>query len=250
MKRVWIFGDSFADPNDNDDIEYNFTSWHKRLGNVTNFAKCSTGPHYSLKELYKLYNKFTKDDHIVFIISGRERIHFHVSDDYDSDIIPEDVMVDNNRGKISLYSYDGEHPKKQMWYDDNVDSMKYACKTFKEEIDTIVMKCESFLYSISRLQKCKVTAFLLDTKESYLRDRLNDDLFYLHNYSLKDASREEFTNFNANRFPKNELRKNHLSEENHDIMEDIVKTSIYKPFKKSFVDPTPFEVDKDRFIYD
>ena len=128
--------------------------------------------------------------------------------------------------------------------------MKYACKTFKEEIDTIVMKCESFLYSISRLQKCKVTAFLLDTKESYLRDRLNDDLFYLHNYSLTDASREEFTNFNANRFPKNELRKNHLSEENHDIMEDIVKTSIYKPFKKSFVDPTPFEVDKDRFIYD
>ena len=33
-------------------------------------------------------------------------------------------------------------------------------------------------------------------------------------------------------------------------MVDIIKTRTYKPFKKGFVDPVPFEQDQERFIYD
>ena len=84
-----IYGDSFADPNwkigmpVHESVDTNFTSWYERLGEEPmhrgrNFAKSATGPHYSFRELYKRYKKYTKDDHIIFIISGRDRIHFHV----------------------------------------------------------------------------------------------------------------------------------------------------------------------------
>ena len=249
-----IYGDSFAAPTDFAGEKYKFQPWHERLGEVRNFAKSATGPHYSLRELYKRYKKYSKDDHIIFIISVRNRIHFHVSEEYkidgDEQIIPEDALLDIDRQRITLYSYDGEPPEKQKWYDKHNQHMEYAYKTFKEEIDTFTEKCESFLYMISRLQQCKVTVFLLNVNESYMKDRLNDDLFYLHNYSLMRASNEEFINYRENGSPRNDLRKNHFSKENHDIMVDIIQTRTFKPFKKNFVDPTPFELDQERFIYD
>ena len=66
------------------------------------------------------------------------------------------------------------------------------------------------------------------------------------------TSNEEFIEFDANRFPRWELRQNHFSRENHDIMEDIIRTRIFKPFKKSFIDSTPFEHHEvpGSFIYD
>ena len=213
-KRVWIFGDSFADPNDNLSRKYDFIPWHERLGKVRNLAKCSKGPHYSLKELYKCYKDYTKDDHIIFIISGRGRIEFHIP---------------------------GESQNQYM---------EYAYKTFEEEIDTFTQKCESFLYIISRLQQCKVTMFLLSVAHSYMKDRLNDDLFYLHNYSLSSASNEEFINGKENKYPRYDLRKNHFSKENHDIMVDIIQTRTFQPCKKGFVEPLPFEQDQEKFIYD
>ena len=259
-ERIWIFGDSYADPNDKKEEDWDFIPWHKRLGKVNNFAKSSTGPHYSLKELYKHYEKFTKDDHIIFIISGIERIHFYVSKDYNSQIIPEDVMIDINKDDIHLIRYDAYHlsltsesiaSDSHKWYVDNHKHIEYSYKTFKDEISTFTLKCESFLYMISRLQQCKVTVFLLDIRETYVNTRLNDNLFYLHNYGLFDASNEEFINYSVtNKFPKYEKRVNHLSEENHNIMEDIVRQRTFKPFKKSFVDPAPYVIDSERFIYD
>jgi len=269
-----IYGDSFADtklialtnaPNDHRNLDGSewlgpgsYARWHERLGEVNNFAKSSTGPHYSLQELYKRYKNYTKDDHIIFIISGRSRIHFHVPEEFESKdrnqrICPEDVIWDERTQRFKLYTAQYvPYPKNKRieWYDKHNQHMDYAYRTFKEEIDTLTEKCESFLYMISRLQQCKVTVFLLSAAHSYIKDSLNDDLFYLHNYSLMSASNEEFINFKENRFPKRELRANHFSKENHDVMADIIQTRTFKPFKKNFVDPTPFEQDRERFIYD
>jgi len=245
-----IYGDSFADPNW--DSEDSFV-WHKRLGEVNNFAKSGVGPHYSFKELYKRYKNYTKDDHVIFIISGRDRINFHVPDEYKNQgIRPEDIFW--NAGKTRITQMPAKHCaaaiRTSEWYALYKSHMEYTCKTFKAEIDNMTAKCESFLYMISRLQQCKVTVFLLHDNDSYMGDRLNDDLFYLHNYGLLSASNEEFIEFDANRFPRWELRQNHFSRENHDIMEEIIQTRTFKPFKKNFVDPAPFEQDEERFIYE
>ena len=255
-----IYGDSFADPNW--DPEDSFV-WHKRLASlndrvVNNFAKSATCPHNSLKLLYKRYKNYTIHDHIIFIISGRDRINYYVPDDYkDEGIRPEDIFWDANKYR-TVPVHDSTSSRFNEWYSLYGSHMDYSYKTFKEEIDNITVKCESFLYMISRLQRCKVTVFLVNTFDSYMKDSLNDDLFYLHNYSLTFASNEEFIGFDSkticptrtNRVPKYERRQNHLSKENHDIMVDIIKTRTYKPFKKGFVDPVPFEQDQERFIYD
>ena len=266
-----IYGDSFADPNwkigmpVHESVDTNFTSWYERLGEEPmhrgrNFAKSATGPHYSFRELYKRYKKYTKDDHIIFIISGRDRIHFHVPREFQREdryqrICPEDVFWDERKNQTTLPDLFRKNSKNAeipltTWYEKYRLHMDYAYKTFKAEIDNATVKCESFLYMISRIKQCKVTVFLLHANDSYMGDKLNDDLFYLHNYSLLRASNEEFINFKENRFPRWELRQNHLSKENHDIMEEIIQTRTFKPFKKNFVDPAPFEQDEERFIYD
>ncbi len=263
-----IYGDSFADPLmvcgdlplGHAPVDTNFKPWHKRLGEVRNFATSATGPHYSFRELYKRYKKYTKDDHIIFVISGPDRIHFHVTrefqrDDRNQRICPEDVFWNERKNQTILPDSLRINSKRAgiplvEWYEKYRLHMDYAYKTFEAEINNMTAKCESFLYMISRLQQCKVTVFLLHANDSYMSDKLNDDLFYLHNYSLLSASNEEFINFKENRFPRWELRQNHLSKENHDIMEEIIQTRTFKPFKKNFVDPAPFEQDEERFIYD
>jgi hypothetical protein len=264
-----IYGDSFADPTWRDGqrpshapVDTNFTPWYERFGEVNNFAKSAVGPHYCFQELYKRYKDYTKDDHIIFIISGNDRIHFHIPKEFEREdnyqrICPEDILWVERKGHTilpGLFQKNSKNAKIPLikWYDKYRPHMDYAYRTFKEEIENMTEKSESFLYMISRLQQCKVTVFLLHANCSYMGDRLNDDLFYLHNYSLMDASNEEFIEFDANRFPRWELRQNHFSRENHDIMEDIIRTRIFKPFKKSFIDSTPFEHHEvpGSFIYD
>ena len=82
MERVWIFGDSFADPNWEKE-RYVHETWYEKLekqyDEYHNFAFAGTGPHYSFKEFYKRYESFNEDDLIVFILSGQDRINFYVS---------------------------------------------------------------------------------------------------------------------------------------------------------------------------
>ena len=59
-KRVWIFGDSYADPNwDKESFEHK--TWYEMLAKqyeYKNFAMIGTGPHYSMKEFYRRYKQF------------------------------------------------------------------------------------------------------------------------------------------------------------------------------------------------
>ena len=67
MKRVWIFGDSFADPNWEKE-RYVHETWYEKLekqyDEYHNFAFAGTGPHYSFKEFYQRYESFNEDDTI------------------------------------------------------------------------------------------------------------------------------------------------------------------------------------------
>ena len=62
-KRVWIFGDSYADPNwDKESFEHK--TWYEMLAKqyeYKNFAMVGTGPHYSMKEFYRRYKQFNEE---------------------------------------------------------------------------------------------------------------------------------------------------------------------------------------------
>ena len=64
IKRVWIFGDSYADPHWGKE-RYVHETWYETLAKqfeYNNFAKAGTGPHYSMKEFYRRYKQFDKED--------------------------------------------------------------------------------------------------------------------------------------------------------------------------------------------
>lgn len=82
---LWIFGDSFADPNQWTDT--NFLTWHQQLEShfsVKNFGLIGSGPEYSLTKFIEHHEKTTSDDRqktsIIFLSSDPYRLNFSFLD--------------------------------------------------------------------------------------------------------------------------------------------------------------------------
>ena len=80
IKRVTIYGDSFADPQW-DNVHPTWYGLLKDEGyKVTNLGKSGSGPMYSFKHLYRNISKYNNDDLLVVIISGAPRLDVEEKD--------------------------------------------------------------------------------------------------------------------------------------------------------------------------
>ena len=249
MERVWIFGDSFADPNWEKE-RYVHETWYEKLekqyDEYHNFAFAGTGPHYSFKEFYKRYESFNEDDLIVFILSGQDRINFYVSPTSDD---RADVYK-SHEAEWDFNNYKMNFNNSEDFDNEDEERMTYAMQTFEQEVLNLNKKNESFLYTISRLNKCKICIFFLRPEESYIGDRLNDTNFYIHKDGLAKACEDEYIN-PGEPYVEYNKRNNHMVEENHivlyEIIDNFVKGNTNIPsFKKHLIDVP----DKREFIYD
>ncbi len=91
-KKLWIFGDSYADPGYKVNNAH-ARSWPTLLANVhdvTNFAKCGTGPDWSIKRLLDAME--TADDldniSVVFLVSNPYRLNLGFLEDRDQSCLP------------------------------------------------------------------------------------------------------------------------------------------------------------------
>ena len=122
------------------------------------------------------------------------------------------------------------------------DHMSFTMKTFEREVVNSNKKNEAFLYTISRIQKCKICIFILRYNDSYMKTSFNDDSFYIHPQSL-----DEFFE------PPGDVeapRRNHFSEPNHKIMYNIIDNFVQGPTdfpKRLILEP---DHKTERFIYD
>jgi len=98
-------------------------------------------------------------------------------------------------------------------------------KTFEREVINSNKKNESFLYTISRIHKCKIYIFFLSLFDSYIKDSLNDELFHINPMALADVSVNEYRNPGESFYEDNK-RNNHLSEPNHKIMYNIINNFV------------------------
>ena len=270
-KRVWIFGDSYADPNWQKE-RHVFETWYEKLAKqyeYNNFAVSGTGPHYSMKQFYKLYKQFNEEDLVVWILSGEERIQFHLPNKYrtaglkserDEDVISpladigavHEPYYDIKDQELIIrdISFSLDHKK---FYEEYRDHMAYAGKTFEEEISNSNKKNEAFLYAISRIQKCKICVFFLRPNDSYIKNSLNDDLFVIPNIpGLSQVAEEEYKEPGIPYYEDN-TRTNHLSEANHKVMYNIIDNFVqgirWMPeFKQNLLEKP--ERPTERFIYD
>ena len=255
IKRVWIFGDSYADPNWDHENMPDHETWYETLAKqyeYKNFAMAGTGPHYSMKEFYRRYKQFDKEDLVIWILSGEERIQYHLPKEYrtyernDIQLVHESYWDFKNQKMKCNDVFD------PSFHQSHKDHMSYTMKTFEREMINSNKKNESFLYTISRIHKCKICIFFLNYDDSYIKDSLNDKLFYINPIALQDISRNEYKN-PGEPFYEDNKRNNHLSEPNHKIMYNIINNFVQgihtvPEFKQNLleepVQPT------DRFIYD
>ena len=91
--------------------------------------------------------------------------------------------------------------------------------------------------------------------DSYIKDSLNDNLFYICPISLQQISINEYRN-PGEPFYEDNKRNNHLSEENHKVMYELIHNFVQgirtiPEFKQNILDkPDKPDHKSERFIYD
>ena len=251
MKKILIFGDSYADPNLKAiGIYQQDTPWYELLGSdykITNNALSGTGPHYSFKEYYnfilKLKNYEYEDYIVIFFLSGEDRIHFPKT----------------NPEKISHINWD--FYKKESWFcehPDFVEEQSYY-NTFKSEIDFFFLtmheelkwsnfKNVGFLHMNSLILNMKTIVFctfgnkILSNGEVDMdMTKLNNSNFYIHPIEMGYISSEEFKDRNEDNYDFMDHRRNHLSQQNHKVLYENIKKIIVNDYKNLI----PFVKDID-----
>ena len=258
-KKIIIFGDSFADPTDRCEENKQVTTWYDCLKHdykITNHALSGTGPHYSFKEYYNFISsgawyggwmgedKTRLEDYIcIFLLSGEDRIAFPKAS-------PNTITHIN-------WNFD----KKESWWCENeqLKKEKIYYETFKSEIDFFFLtmhddliwsnfKNLGFLHMNSLLLNMKTIVFctfgikVLSKMDPFLDiAKLNTPNFYTYPVELGHISHEEFIDVEENEgYDYVDLRRNHLSQENHTILYENIKKFINNDYN-----PLPFTKDID-----
>ena len=259
IDRITIYGDSFAEPSFN---KNQHPTWYGRLRdrwpNYKNHGKCGSGPMYSFKQFYEdLSIGFNYEDLIVFVISGGPRIHFSTPAHRD------DIHQWNNKIWRDLDTGEREENRGidveeenayNQWFSLNKDKARFAIDSFYDETAYGNWKYESLLYTVSRIQKCKVFIWYLSMWESYIKTSLNDEYFYIHDEDLENAVKNEYVEEEREQIC-NDLNchnnANHFTEANHEIMYKQVTGFVdgkeVPKFLKSVYRGTYKE---DEFMYD
>lgn len=236
--NVTIFGDSFADPQYNNDKHPDITPWYNLLKadyHVVNHALRGTGPHYSFKEYYNFIKSPDKKDHIViFLLSSEDRIDYVGLDPYRSIIIKD-------LASYKEYSFGrarNDCPDEQEYYNTHKKEIDYLNITMKDELEWFNYKNLSFLYINSLFFGLKTIVFTTYTGQNphrssrthysfaQLSAKLNNSNFYLHPISLGYIANKEITDWKTNYARFSDYRLNHLSENNHKIMYDNINNII------------------------
>tara|TARA_Y100000004_G_C8883618_1_gene398710 strand:+ start:22 stop:825 length:804 start_codon:yes stop_codon:yes gene_type:complete len=230
--KIIIFGDSYADPEDNLKENKDVTTWYELLSKkyqIKNFGKAGTGPHYSFTKYYKFISKKQNLNEwiCIFLLSGEDRINFYGA--------PKDS---NN------INWDFE--KKESWWatGDNLEKEKRFYENFKSEIDFFFLtmhddliwsnfKNLGFLYMNSLLLGMKTIVFYTCGLK-ILNDMIYENFFKLNTSHFHLSTKELGTVASEEIIDKQELdgysyhdyRRNHLSQENHIILYENIKNMI------------------------
>ena len=265
---IFIFGDSYGDPNKrrvmHGNKHHEFISqgpfWYNYLAEyepTNNYCKSATGPYYSFDKFYHCYENdlLKRGDKIVFILSSPHRIG------------------NNNLGDMVLSKSDVEYYNKvREEFDFDVNNIEVVYKILQREIDFINFKNVTFLKFFSQLNESKIIVFRafdnksfnIDTEEypEHLYDLsiLNDENFYYYPEVLFDITVNELLEKEPQRVHdwgevnKNKVdvgRTNHLTEYNHKILSNVIlnfffDTELDETFKKNFYE----KQFVNEFIYD
>ena len=203
--RIHCFGDSFIEhPNDEESDYWQFIlQRHFKDYGYKNYAICGTGSIYSIQRFIEQIEKdrLKENDIVVFHLS-------HISRDFDQwDRALRKPYINLINGATHV-----------------VDNNSFFC---------------TYLYHMSQILKIKLILFAVDIKEPSLYE-LNNNYFHLSKIDLFDVTQRELLlsqqreRYDAWWKDTQDLRTNHLSEDNHKIMAEYIINVIEKKELPSF----------------
>ena len=243
-KKVFIFGDSYADPKGTPNYV-----WHKRLidifSNTRNFAVSGTGPQHAFSLFYKEMTDFKKDDIIIFLLSNPFRIHWpaHALFQHSWELSAIQWNGETKETECVFRNYpenlkNSKHIKIINYYNEHKKERDFFYKTYMKELEVSNEKNISFLYTISQALNLKLIVFdvfplnfEIPIARTKLSQQLNNNInFHLCDQSLNTISHNEVykedMEQNRQKTRQGDKRRNHLSPENHDIMFEYILSVI------------------------
>lgn len=245
MNNFFIFGDSYADEHANND-----ENWHKKYEyrwpnfikkqyenkyRFKNFALQGSSPYSALQKLLKKYDDLKKNDIILFFLSDFDRIDFKCPDEIKSHI--SNIFYSYRENNCQLFD-DLEyrnHQKLKAFYLLHELELDFFYKNFWNilPVETCEFLFISFLKNLSQEKDCKVILFEKNYNKKqklfFLADTKN---FYQYKKSLSKVSDDEYAEYQNKDFDCiiRDNRINHLSQENHKIMAQIISKIIESDF--------------------
>jgi len=247
MKNFFIYGDSYFEECEHDE-EYVKYSWLVKLKNnfknkycFFNYAQSGTGPHYSF-DLFNDHlfneNKIYAGDIVLFHLSHFDRIQFitHPSLTYDVSTRIKYDFINNRTYIVSDWTEGNDKEKKLLkYYEMYKKEIEFFFMTISKQLLYENSKNLSFLYSISLLYDIKIIVFANDLSGEFDNFfKLNYNNFFFSPVNLFDLSYREI--FKEQEYFYREklyldLRRNHLSPENHEKMFEYLLNILNNDYK-------------------
>lgn len=213
MKQLWIFGDSYADPN----YPQSDHAWPKLLQKnfkVTNFAARGTGPDFSLKilkeQIAKTRNIGFKKINVIFLVSDIRRYNF-------SFFNPKDQVFDFVTSRLGqkvpfLVELETKYEKYRTFYN-NFERYYIAHSSY---IDTELEKIISYLYMQQKyFDKMLVWPVFQEVSKNLIP---KNKRFHIPSKTLLEIT------YKGNEVLGTDTRPNHLDEEQHSCFYDEIMT--------------------------
>ena len=200
-QKLWIFGDSFADPRYNPTTQ--FKTWHYQLEEnfeVENFGISGSGPEWSLQQFLKLDestpNHEKKNINILFLGSQWTRFNFSFFEEASHQVwIMRSSLLNTNYKKFRKF----------------IDSFftYYVDNNNHNSIQFVLQNMLLVKHYTRHYKKCVYWPVFISIEEE-VRELYNSKKFYIVEYKMRDL--EILEPFGKGTIP------NHMPKESHDIV--------------------------------
>lgn len=213
MEKLWIFGDSYSDPNSSLGKKSWVTEISKKY-QVTNFSYRGTGPEWSYKKLLHQMqsNENLSDINLIFFISNPYRFDFQFYDDHQDHVL--------FRYFLSNEGLTGQSFLKMKKYEKH----KKFCKSF----------IKNYAYS-ENFETEQIIKYIgaLKLYESIFKKILVWPIFSSVDIPNSNSDKFFYVNTNLSSFEHGapyglETRANHLSPLNHQAMTTVLSDWVEK----------------------
>ena len=240
---IHIFGDSYAH---NIQQGTSYTQWLDMVEDneeVINYANPSASPYVCFRELNSRYNESWKSDKVIFLLTDATRLDFPF------------LKEENHNSSVYNLYHGGFNNENETYLKDWIYEIKLVFDMFEKEILNFYFYVISGLNYISKKIGCKILSLPCS---DFLNKDNNFDLFFYNDKNFKVAnidlfriSQEEFVDLKYNQEVEDK-RLNHLSEENHIVLYNIISNFFYdtnydEKFHTGLYDVEGEKID--RFIY-